>query len=253
MVRAKDVGWNDEHRLFVRDNIKGVPYKDMRDMVNAEFGLNVTTSQMQGFITRNGFANGNKTTFSKGRDPWNKNVKGLQLGGDAGWFKKGHRPSTYRPVGSHRIDSKDGYLKIKVSDHGRTQDMWKNKHVVLWEEAHGKIPDQHVVCFLDQDVTNLNLNNLFLLSRNELARMNQFGLFSTNPELTMAGITLTRLRLKVRDVELKGGDLEKFQEYIEMAEAQGIQEMTFIARVERGWSIHDAIHKPLNYRFKKGG
>ena len=31
------------------------------------------------------------------------------------WFKKGHIPANYRPVGSERVNA-DGYIEVKVAD-----------------------------------------------------------------------------------------------------------------------------------------
>src|SRR5699024_2507694 len=135
-------------------------------------------------------------------------------GGEKGWFKKGDIPSNYRPVGSERIDNKDGYIVVKVSDEGIYQKRWRHKHVVEWEKHNGKVPKDHVIAFLDGDKMNTGIDNLVLLSRRDLVFMNKNDLFSDDPETTRTGITLVRLMQKVNDFELSSGDMEKLKDYI---------------------------------------
>src|SRR5699024_8874048 len=139
-------------------------------------------------------------------------------------------PTNYRPVGSERIDSKDGYIVIKVKDKGTYQERWRHKHVVEWEKYNGKVPKNHTVVFLDGNKENINIDNLALLSRSELLRMNQEGLFSNDPEATKAGIALVRLKQKVHDLDLYGGDFKQFKKHVEKAKDNGLKEQTFIAR-----------------------
>lgn len=238
--------WTDEQKEFVRSNIKGTPYKTMWKMFNEHFGTNLTFNQMHGFLGRNKLKNGYDARFQKGQESWNKGKKGLQLGGESGWFKKGQQPINYRPVGSERIDSKDGYIVMKVQDEGAYQERWKHKHVVVWEKQNGKVPENHVIAFLDNDKTNTDIDNLVLLSRSELVRMNQNGYFSSDPEITKAGIALVKLNNRVNEIDLKGGDSEEFKNHIKRAAKNGIKEVTFMARLKRGWSLHDAVNKPLH-------
>lgn len=113
----------DEHKAFIAANVKGTSYKDLTDMFNRHFGLNVTQGSLMAFCFKNRLLNErdcrlNKgyepTQFKKGNIPYNKGKKGI-----GGWeptqFKNGHVPANYRPVGSERINV-DGYVEIKVSD-----------------------------------------------------------------------------------------------------------------------------------------
>jgi hypothetical protein len=86
-------------------------------------------------------------------------------------FKKGNHPHTWRPVGSFRF-SKEGYLQQKVTDTGYPPKDWRAVHNLIWEDAHGPIPPLHAVCFRDGDKSNIELENLELISRAELMRRN---------------------------------------------------------------------------------
>jgi HNH endonuclease len=89
--------------------------------------------------------------FTKGITPANKGKKMPE-----GWspgrmretqFPKGNRPHTWVPVGSYRVNP-DGYLELKLNDlPGPYYVRWKPVHRMVWEEAHGPIPEGHVVRF----------------------------------------------------------------------------------------------------------
>lgn len=247
-MRVKPHKYTDEQIKFVRNNIKGTPYRKMQELFNEKFNTEITYSQMKGFLARNKLTNGISAEFKKGHKSWNKGMKGLQLGGEAGWFKKGERPINYRPVGSERIDTKDGYVIVKVQDEGTYQERWRHKHVVEWEKHYGKVPDNHVVAFLDSDKTNVDIENLTLLSRSELVRMNQDKLFSDDPEQTLLGIMLVRLNHKIMEADLIGDARADFEKYVERAARNGIARETFKARLRRGWSVRNAVNKPLYSR-----
>ncbi len=86
-------------------------------------------------------------------------------------FKPGHRPHTWKPIGSTRY-SKEGYLQRKVSDTGYPPRDWVGEHVLMWERAHGPVPRGFAVCFKDGDKAHRALDNFELISRSELMRRN---------------------------------------------------------------------------------
>ena len=117
----------------------------------------------------------------------------------AGSSKKGNRPPNYVPVGTINYTT-DGYPKEKIGE----PNQWVLKHRKVWEEHHGPIPKGHSIVFLDGDRTNYDITNLACLSKNEIARMNQNHLFTSNADLTKSGIGLTKLTNKIREVEKDG-------------------------------------------------
>lgn len=237
-----------DQEKFIRENAKVRYNHELAEMVNEKFGLNITPRQISNWKKNHRIKSGLTGRFERGHKPWNKGMKGLNTGGEAGWFKKGQVPLNYRPVGSERID-KDGYVMIKVADPNE----WRHKHAVMWEKYHGRqIPKAHVVVFLDNDKTNFEKDNLELLSRAELAMMNKYKLFSSNSQLTKTGITLVKLILKTNEIEIKGGDMERYREHLLIAEKNGISEHTFFARLRRGWTLGQAATLPLHTVLKRG-
>lgn len=241
--------FTEEQEGFIRENAEGRYNEELAQLVNREFDLNVTSQQIKTWKTHHGVTSGLTGHFEEGQTSWNKGKKGWSpKGSEKGWFKKGQKPKNYRPVGSKRIDSKDGYTLIKVQDEGTWPERWRHKHVVVWEKHYGeKLPDGHVIVFADSDRQNFDIDNLLLVSRDELVRMNQQGLIFNDPELTKTGLQLARLNIKITDINIYGNDREEFQKYVKKAAQNGIQELTFIARLRRGWGLKDAIYRPLHH------
>lgn len=112
--------------------------------------------------------------YPKGHVPANKGLR--RPGWHAGrmretQFKKGLKPHTWLPLGTHRY-SKEGYLQRKVTDTGYPPHDWQAVHRLLWEEKYGPIPSGYHVGFIDGNKQHVVVENLMLLSRQDLARLN---------------------------------------------------------------------------------
>lgn len=191
--------FNSQQEAFIRANVQGISNQELTDLINQEFGLNVTRQQVKTFKSNHKITSGLTGHFQKGCTPPNKGSKGVyNVGGNRTSFKPGRKPKNYLPVGSERIDT-DGYTLIKVQDEGPWQERWKHKYRVLWEEVHGPIPKGHCLIFLDGNKQNLSLNNLQLITKKQLARLNQNHLISSDPEITKTGIIIADIYSKIGD------------------------------------------------------
>jgi hypothetical protein len=184
---GKPHNYTEEQKQFLRDNIDKYSYQELTAAFNAKFGLNFSRDRISSTLGRLGLRNGRKTCFVKGHIPSNKGKKGIHLSPKTE-FKKGNMPPTYRPVGSERID-KAGYHWVKTAD----PKTWRMKHVLLWEQTLGVVPKGHVIIFADKNKNNITIENLILVSRAELARMNQNSLIYENTELTKVGHEIAKL------------------------------------------------------------
>lgn len=218
--------WTSENRQFVQENVSGTQYKDLAAMINEEFNLELSTSQVKAYCNRNKFKNGLTGHFTKGHEPWNKE----------GEMTPSQKRS-FKSVGDTRIDSRAGYLMVKVAQGGDPSKQWRNAHALVWEKEHGEVPKGHSVVFLDGDVTNLALSNLYLLSRAEQLRMNESKLFTKDRDLTLAGIALVRLKGEIFELTVKGKDKGKFDYYERLSIKNGISRPVFMARISRGWGL----------------
>ncbi|MCY9097417.1 HNH endonuclease [Bacillus inaquosorum] len=184
--------YSAEEKEFIKNNVKGRSNAELLKIFNEHFGLNLTKSQIAAFKKNHRLSSGLDGKFKPGHVPFNKGKKGLMCGGKETQFKKGQRALNYRPIGSERV-SVDGYIEIKVADPGK----WRMKHLVLWEEANGPIPKGHCLLFLDGNKLNVSLDNLQLITRSQLVRMNQNGLISTDADLTKTGVIVAEILSKI--------------------------------------------------------
>ena len=190
--------FTEKHVKFLAKIVPGRHYSEIVELFNNRFGLSCTMEQLRGLCKRRGIQTGITGHFPKGHTPFNKGRKGIWYAGcEVSWFKPGQKSFNYRPIGSERINF-DGYVEVKVSNTKRPpQRRWRVKHRLIWEAANGKIPKGHVVIFADGNKLNLALDNLLLITREELAVMNHCGLISTHKNLTRTGKMVADLKMAI--------------------------------------------------------
>lgn len=124
---------------------------------------------------------GSATEFRAGMTPWNKGRHYVAGGRSAETrFKPGraaHEARNYRPIGSLRV-SKDGYLERKVTDNPALAPArrWVGVHRLVWEAAHGPVPNGYAVTFKPgrrtTDASSITPDALELTHRADLMRRN---------------------------------------------------------------------------------
>lgn len=137
----------------------------------------------------------NKGQFVKGMKPWNEGLKGVN--GDPRnetSYKSGKQHPKYKPIGSERVDSKDGYVVVKVAER-----KWRPKHHHIWEQENGKIPKGYVVLFGNGNKRDFRIENLILVHRKNLAVMNKNHLIMNDEELTKTGVAISDLMMKTNE------------------------------------------------------
>ncbi len=118
--------------------------------------------------------------FKPGHVPANKGLRrpGWYAGNmRATQFKKGEingrAARLYKPIGTERV-SKGGYLERKFTDERHGPYRWKAVHVLLWIEHYGPVPPGYAVGLIDGNKKNVVIENLVLLSRQDLMRRNSY-------------------------------------------------------------------------------
>lgn len=186
--------YSEEERRFLRENIPGRSYAEAAAAFNAKFpSAPITPAQINSFCGNNKVSTGRDGRFRKGLTLYNKGMKGIHLS-PATEFKKGHSPHNHRPVGSTRV-TVDGYTEIKIAEPKK----WRMLHVIIYEKIHGPIPKGHVVIFGDGDRQNITPENLILVSRAQLVRLNQQKLIGASAELTKTGVLVADLIIKISE------------------------------------------------------
>jgi len=130
-------------------------------------------------------ARGSSTRFKKGNVPWTKGTN-YNAGGRSieMRFKGGHRPHTWLPVGSYRLNA-DGYVELKFADApGRYDLRWIPVHRKVWIDANGPVPKGHMIVFKPGTKTvkpeEITIDCLECIDMAENARRNDMWL--NNPE-----------------------------------------------------------------------
>jgi len=104
-----------------------------------------------------------------------------------------HRHPRCRPIGTE--NTKKGYVRVKIAE----PNVWKYKHILIWEQSNGSLPDGHIVIFADKNNRNFDINNLIAITRKQLAVMNRYRLIHENSDATKAGKLIADIMIKIRD------------------------------------------------------
>ena len=164
--------WSEEEVEYFKEIIRGNHYRDIAEMMTKKFGYKFKVDQLR------------------------KKAKLLGIKtGLVGSFQKGHLTNSSE-IGSESID-RDGYVIVKIAH----PNIWEYKHKLIWENANGKMPADHKLLFADKNKLNVCLDNIILVSKRELLVMNQYNLLHENKELTMTGLNIARLILKISELK----------------------------------------------------
>lgn len=193
--------YSEEEINFIKSIVKGRDTKTIANLVNEKFNLNLQPSQIQTFKNNHNLKSEIDTRFLKGHVPVNKGTKGICKANRTS-FKKGNIPANRKPIGSERVDKRDGSILIKVQDGNLTKN-WMSKSRYVYEQAYGKIPKGYKVIFADKNNQNFDLDNLILVSSAEELIMNRRKLIKNDKELTKTGAVIAKVIDKVNKINEK--------------------------------------------------
>ena len=124
------------------------------------------------------------------------------IGKNSGQYKCNHCDKSV-PIGTTRV-STNGCTYVKVSDtmsgfSGYREPDWIPLQKKIYEDVHGKIKPGQMICFLDCDHQNFDIDNLYCIDRRIAIRMAQNGWWSSNRDITLAGIKCIELQIALKD------------------------------------------------------
>ena len=184
-----------EQQEFIKNNVKGLSNTDLTNLFNKTFSTDFKETQIKTYKTRNNLKSGIDTRFKKGHCPAIKG-KPIFYGGLSTRFQKGHKGYSYKELGSERINA-NGYWEVKVHD----PDVWELKHRLVWQEKYGEIPAGHRIIFADKDKNNLNIDNLILVSPQQLLILNRNRLIKEDSGLTKTGVIIATMLDRVNYIK----------------------------------------------------
>lgn len=167
---------------------KGRWYRETAELFLEKFGIDLSNKQIQKFLNDRGLSNGMDGTFRNGHTA---PMKGRH-------FEHGGAREDVLPIGFERIrggkNRHPGYIEVKTAP-----GVWRPKSFLVWEAAHGPVPDGMILIYLDGDPMNCTLENLMLISRRENCRINRTTKRTDSPELNKAIVLSSRLAFAVSD------------------------------------------------------
>ena len=186
--------YTDEMVAFLHEH-KTMLREEMTSLFNEKFGTNISRRVLNRKCERIGALTGRTGRIEKGNKPWNTGTKGL-MKANVTTFKKGNKPCNVKPVGYERI-TKDGYIEVKISE----PNVFEMKHRHIWQLAHGPIPKGHVIVFKNTNKQDCRIENLEIITRGELARLNQSYKHLVTPETNEACVAMAKIKHRVHQFE----------------------------------------------------
>lgn len=187
--------WPKEIAGYIAAHCEGHTTRQLTDMVNAEFGTDITADRMLGYKKNHKLKSGFTGQFEKGHVPFTKGKRMESLMSPESlercrktYFKKGNSPKNRVPVGTEVVKD-DDYLWRKIAEPNK----WRQVHRLVYEQLHGSIPKGMCVTFLDGDRRNFSPDNLVLISQDENRILNHKRLRHTDKTIATTGIALARL------------------------------------------------------------
>lgn len=178
--------FTEEEKKWVQNNFDKYTFEELTKKFNIEFGCEIKSHSLSDLCSKRMKL---KKTFNRGH------------------YKKGGNTNKNLPVGTERKTKNATYVKVherneKSRNYKKStgyRDGWIPKQQKIYEEAHGKIPDGHMVCFLDGDRDNYNLENLCCINRKISAILSRNRWWSNNQNITLTAIKYAELIEKLKE------------------------------------------------------
>lgn len=171
----------DDQREYIKENLaKFRTIREFREHFNEKFNQDIRQSSMESFIA--------KTLL-------------IKRGKNEGKFKKGGG-NRYKSLPVGTIRKTQGRTVIKVQQSGEriksySRPDWITMQEYVYVQSRGEVPKGKYICFLDGNIENFDIENLYPIDRKVSAYMSRNRLWSANPELTKTAILLAELKIKL--------------------------------------------------------
>lgn len=187
-MKGRQIKYSQEELAFIESNCT-LPRGDLHRVFCTKFKRNdINLNNMNALYKRKNWMTGRTGCFKKGNIP---HPDAHPKGPNKTSFKRGNLPHNWKPMGSTRI-SKDGYIEIKIEEPNK----WQLKHIWVWLNENGEVPEDHCVSFKDGDKINCDPVNLELISRNTNLQINRLKQRTDPVELQPVTRTLGKLIAK---------------------------------------------------------
>lgn len=161
---AEQEEWLREHYCLASS------YQELTDLFNERFGTNRSRSQL-----------------------CDKCTKRLWLSGMPNSSKYGNKAKEQLPIGTIRKSQTATFIKVldvppKQNFTGYAEPYWLPLQKKIYQDVHGEIEDGQMVCFLDGNTENYDIDNLYCIDRKISAVMSSNRWWTDNREHTLTAI-----------------------------------------------------------------
>lgn len=192
--------WTPELVEMVRKSVRRLTVAETAEAMSWFIGRTITAGQIKGVMHRYGIKAHHDGRFRRGHKSWNTGKRCPGLGGSTKFRPgqvNGQAAKNLKPLGTLR--KKEGVWEKKVRMDGPPQKRWYPLHRIIWEQHHGPIPAHHVVIFIDGNRDNLDIDNLRMVHRADLAVLNKRGWNDLPAELRPAAINTVQVMRSARE------------------------------------------------------
>lgn len=179
-MKGRQIRYSADELAFIQ-SVSTWPRSEAHAAYCQRFGRDdVSLSNFNALCKRKGWMTGRDGRMSKGNVPHNKGKScppgtgGLHPNARKTQFRKGQVPHNTKFLGHERIDPKDGYVYVSIAQtnpHTGCERRYVLKHLHLWQQRNGPIPDDHCLKCLSSDKTNCDPSNWECIPRAMLPRL----------------------------------------------------------------------------------
>ena len=172
-----------EQEEWLRNHYHSVSsYQELTDLFNERFG----TSRLRGQIS-------------------DKCTKQMRLSGMSNQGRYGKKEKEQLPIGAIRKSQTGTYIKVMEvpkNQHisGYAEPFWSPLQKKIYQDVHGEIAPGQMVCFLDGNSQNFDIDNLYCIDRKISATMSANRWWSTDREHTLTAIKWCELHYALKGV-----------------------------------------------------
>lgn len=170
-----------EQEEWLRNHYYSVSsYRELTELFNKQFGTSRRKEQIS-----------------------DKCTKGLRLTGMPNSTRYGKKEKEQLPVGTIRKSQVGTYIKVmEVRDRhisGYAEPYWLPLQKKIYQDVHGEIATGQMVCFLDGNPENFEIDNLYCIDRKILISMSQNRWWTSNRENTLTAIKWCELHFALKE------------------------------------------------------
>lgn len=202
MPKGKFIPFTPEDELKIKSEYLDKPIKRIASE------LNTTGGRIMRFLAKNNLEIPRELVEKRKKDsllkpgniPFNKGMKQVDYMSNEmiertkfTRFKKGNSPHNENYDG-HERTSKDGYIEIRIR-----KGKYRLKHLVEWEQLHGKIPKSHCLLCVDGNKKNTDPWNWKLISRSE--NMLRNSKHDYPEEIIPSMVLVSQINKKIKTIE----------------------------------------------------